>query len=188
MDFIGQKGPTSKGHLLMLDLLVVLLQVTHLAANAVRKGLRETSTPAAAAAPQAAPPAVNRSQQDLDAEERGVRRSDELQDIEMQSLNASGTAASATQTSAADDANESSERDTLLANTVPRTDSHIFDAFNSGQIVLADLDLWKNIKHQAHLVKTAASDPQPSGQTLRAELAGRILRMRMRTDELRQTL
>ena len=188
MDFIGQKAPSSKVHLLLLDVLVVLLQVIHLAANAVRKNLRDVSASVTASSAQTAAPVTRSSRQDLDSEERGVRRSDEQQDIEMQNLNPSGTTVTTTPAPTPEDTNASSERDALLASTAPRTDAHIFDAFNSGQIVVADLDLWRRLKEQAQLAKNAQRDPQPSGQTLRAELAGRILRMRLRTDEIRQTL
>ena len=190
MDFIGQKGPSSKMHLLLLDALVIALQLVHLAANMVRKKIRDAS-----ASPVSSPAqSTTRSNttQDLDSEERGVRRSDEQQDIEMQTLNPSGSVASAgTNTAEADGAtDETSERESLLAlTTAPRTDAHIFDAFNSGQIVLADLDLWQQIQEQVKLVKSARHESsRTTSQSLRAELAARMLRMRIGTDTLRQTL
>ena len=190
MDFIGQKGPTSKVHLLLLDLLVVALQVTHMAAGMVRKRLKDASASQSGIVGNAQPtaPPAPALQQDLDSEERGVNRSDETQDIEMQTLNPSGTTVPAPEASAPDI--ESSEHDSLLATTAPRSDAHIFDAFNSGQIVVADLDLWKAVKGQWQLIKTqgANADHSSQAQTLRAELAGRVLRMRIRTDMIRQNL
>jgi cytochrome b len=41
MDFIGQKGPSSKLHLLALDLVVILLQVVHLSAFIARQRLKK---------------------------------------------------------------------------------------------------------------------------------------------------
>ena len=192
MDFIGQAGPMIKIHLLLLDLLLVSLQVTHMAASMVRKRLRDASsfTLAAASNLQPTTSATSGLQQDLDSEERGVHRADEAQDIEMQNLNPTGTAAPAT--SAPPSLDESSERDSLVATTAPRNDAHIFDAFNSGQIVVADLDLWKCIREQVQLIKNYRADAQSSSssttQTLRAEFANRMLRMRIGTDALRQNL
>ena len=197
MDFIGQKGPSSKFYLVLLDLLVVSLQLVQLASNSVRKKVKEvpaTASPAARNATIATHNATSSATQDLDSEERGVRRSHEEQDIEMQTLNPSGTATSGTTnatTSEAEAATESSDRDALLATTTaPRTDAHIFDAFNSGQIVVADLDLWKEIKDQFKLAMEKRSDTssRTSSQALRAELAQRVLRMRLGTDALRQSL
>ena len=185
MDFIGQKGPSSIVHLLLLDLLVLGLQLTHMAAGMARKRVRGASSvttpPAVGGNPQpvsSAPPA-GVQQQDTEAEERGVHRADYGADIEMQPLNASGTPASA------------SPSDTFLATTAPRTDAHIFDAFDSGQIVLADLDFGRSIKEQWHMAKNFranASASEYQSRTLRAELAGRILRLRMGTDALRQSI
>jgi hypothetical protein len=184
MDFIGQKGPTSKGHLLLLDLLVLGLQLTHMAAGMARRRVRQasnvTTPPAVGGNPQpvsSAPPA-GVQQQDIEAEERGVHRADYGADIEMQPLNASGSASA-------------SPLDTLLATTAPRTDAHIFDAFHSGQIVLADLDFGKTMKEQWHMAKNFRANAGASeyqSRTLRAELAGRILRLRMGTDALRQSI
>ena len=187
MDFIGQKGPTSKMHLLLLDLLVLGLQLTHMAAGMARKRVREASSvttpPAVGGNPQpvSSVPPAGVQQQDIEAEERGVHRADYGADIEMQPLNPSGTTASPS----------ISTTDPLLATTAPRTDAHIFDAFNSGQIVLADLDFGRSMKEQWHMAKNFranASASEYQSRTLRAELAGRILRLRMGTDALRQSI
>ena len=132
MDFIGQKGPTSKLHLLLLDLLLVSIQLVHMTVHITRQRLKETSALTTTSAGRAAAPAEAVAQ-DLDHEERGVRRSDEQQDIEMQTLDPDGAARiDATEVEA------TSERDSLLAaTTAPRTDAHIFDAFNSGQIAVS---------------------------------------------------
>ncbi len=187
MDFIGQKGPTSKVHLIILDMLVVALQLTHMAAMMARKRSRDAASiptpPAVGSTPQpvsSAPPA-SVQQQDIESEERGVHRADLGTDIEMQTLNASGSAAP----------EPSATSDTLAATTAPRSDAHIFDAFNSGQIVLADLEIWKHIKEKWHMVKDMrvnAETSQSQASNLRAELAGRFLRLRIGTDALRQSI
>ena len=199
MDFIGQKGPTGKMHLLLLDLLVVVLQLVHMSANVVRKRLRDGAVPVTVSARAATAAAADGTAQDLDSEERGVNRAEEAQDIEMQTLNPSGTAtAAATTTSPSNDppVESSSERDALLASTaIPRTDAPVFDAFNAGQIVLADLDIWKSVKEQRKLMQNLAQEAANSTssaasveQTFRAELARRVLRMRVGTDALRESM
>ena len=148
MDFVGQKGPTSRIILVLFDLLVMTLQFVHLTAHITRKRLKDGVAPAAA--PQSQQTPAPSTVQDLDSEERGVRHSAELEqqdDIEMQTLNPSGQRGDTV--TATDEDDESNERDTLLSSAPPsRTDIHIFDSFHSGQIVLADLNVWKTVKEQ----------------------------------------
>lgn len=177
MDFIGQEGPSSKIHLVLLDLLILTLQVVMFATSTVRKRVKDASKRSITAQPATIP---QQTTQDLDSEERGVRRSEEAQDIEMQRLNPSGAAA-ATETS------ESSDREALLASTAYRNDTNIFDAFYSGQIMIADLDIWKTLKEHADVMKNMRNGP-PTIDSIRHELAQRALRMRMGTDAIRQTL
>jgi hypothetical protein len=189
MDFIGQAGPSSRIHLSLLDMLLIALQLTHMAAYMLKTRLKDAATASTSTTTRAASSSRPASalRQDLDAEERGVVRSDEQQDIEMQTLGATGQAVQAV--AGPSDAEEiSSERDTLLNPVAPRTDAHIFDAFHSGQIVIADLNLRKCIKDQVQLIKEYRADPQASSgiQTLRSELANRMLRMRSGADVLRQ--
>lgn len=177
MDFIGQKGPSNRIVLVLLDLLVVVLQMVHLSAHVARNRLRDpgksTSSTTTAAAP-AAPP----STQDLDSEERGVRRSDDLaasetrRDIELQPLNPSGTAAS-TQPSPQIPSSDSPS-DTAFS---PSADALIFDAFYSGQIVLGDFDLWRTLTEQFWIYQNAS--PEARGGTYRAQLAGRLMGLRL---------
>lgn len=178
MDFIGQKGPTSKMHLLLLDLLVVLLQIIHLSAHVTRQRLKGVSVSVTTSAGREYTPAAAPSTQDLDSEERGVRRSDEQQDIEMRTLDSSGVTATSLP---ADEPETTSERDNLLTSsitTAPRTDAHIFDAFNSGQIVLADLDIIKTTKEQFWAYQAAPRESLQSSREMRANIAGQLLRWR----------
>jgi hypothetical protein len=99
IDFIGQKGPTSKWKLVGLDLALLVLQMTMVAVHAKRRELKRklaklsggssdggAARPAegeASAAGQATTTEENAArEQDADAEERGVlRRTDSLSDI-----------------------------------------------------------------------------------------------------------
>ncbi|KAF2717410.1 DUF1746-domain-containing protein [Polychaeton citri CBS 116435] len=196
MDFIGQKGPSSKLHLVLLDLLVLALQATHLAAYTLKESLKQDKKAApgvrnsGAAAGTEAPAPSNT--QTLDAEERGVRRSIEQQDIEMQALNPSGAIATAQTTSANDDRmpaaqpDENNDPDSIeesdpFLSHPPPNDAHIFDAFNSGQIVIADLALWTAVKQQFWAYQEVRQETETDGtrrRALRAQFAGRVLGMR----------
>lgn len=140
MDFIGQKGPSSKLHLLLLDLLVTVLQTVHLSAHLLRLKLRDGSSLVTLVAQV--------SRQNIDAEERGVRRSIEVEeqgDVEMETLNPGGRAQDR------EDEGEANASDTAAfapPTTTVRSDAHIFDAFNSGQIVVADLNLYRTVQEQ----------------------------------------
>lgn len=176
MDFIGQKGPTNKWLLLALDLLVALLQIWQLAVQLQRQKLKEPAGPVAVATASvdAASSTSPRTSQDLDHEERGVRRLD----IEMQALNPNRMANSQNGTAEGDGSSE--EREALLTFTPPpRTDAHIFDAFHSGRVVLVDLDLVKTIKDQFWAYRhTPLRDAAPSSRELRANITGQLLRWR----------
>jgi hypothetical protein len=99
IDFIGQKGPTSKWKLVGLDLALLVLQMTMVAVHVKRRELKEklakisggssgsTANSAEGEAASAEPAATAAEEnaareQDTDAEERGVlRRTDTLSDI-----------------------------------------------------------------------------------------------------------
>jgi len=175
MDFIGQKGPSSKFMLVLLDLLVVVLQMVHLSAHVARNRLRDPPKGAPVTTTPAQPTA-----QDLDSEERGTRRSDDLaaaaaqEEIELQPLNASGTSITSTQeTQPPDQASDSTSESAFT----PTADALIFDAFYSGQIVLGDFDLWRTLKEQFWIYQNAS--PEARGGTYRAQLAGRLMGLRL---------
>lgn len=178
MDFIGQQGPTSKLHLVALDALIVSLQLVHLSAHIARTKLKEALTVTPPGGLETAPAA---SVQDHDHEERGVRRSQEGADIEMQNLDPSGSAAASSGPPVSDE--EPSERESLLASTAPSTDAHIFDAFNSGQIVLADLDITQTVKEQFWAYQNSSLESRSSSsqmQALEASFPGSRLGLRVR--------
>ena len=174
MDFVGQKGPTSKFHLVLLDVLILLMQLVHLAASTTRQRVKQqtssTTTP---------PTGV----QNHDFEERGQHRSDHQPvDQELHSLNPANGPSEETESPAQPDA-ESDERQALLASTAPRTDSYIFDAFNSGEIMVAHLNLFDVIKthfnEMRDPVQPTSTAPSTAGG-LRARLADRSAFFRMR--------
>lgn len=176
MDFIGQKGPASRFVLVLFDLLVMALQFVNLTAHITRKRLKD-GTPATT--PQAAP--APSEGQDLDSEERGVRHSTELEqqnDIEMQTLNPSGRSGNDDTTSDVreEDDDATNERASLLASDPPRSDIHIFDSFHSGQIVLADLNIWKTIKEQFWAYQKSTAEQRDARRaSYRAQLTSRLM-------------
>lgn len=197
MDFIGQKATGSRLALVGLDLLVLGLQVVLMGLVLVRRKLDGGE------GKDGTVQAAEEVRQDHDAEERGVSRGEEQEDIEMRNLAPADS----------DHANESS--DPLLSNTTaggeepdaidpptstsgmpseptPRSDSRIFDAFHSGQVIIADLDIWKRVVEQSHLWResrnTVSSSSGSGSRTFRGELAGTVLRLRMGTDRLRAAI
>lgn len=187
MDFIGQKGPTSKLHLSMLDMLVLLLQLVALGAHVTRIKVKKQATapPAVPAAPQPPMPPVQPAQ-DLDHEERGVHRSDhDPVDIELQNLNPSVRQEPPDEPPATSipDEEGNDERDTLLSSsTQPSSDAHIFDAFNSGEIMIADLDIINLIHTQMREYRNAPSESTatPPGPGLSERLSRNGLGLRLR--------
>lgn len=161
LDFIGQKGPSSKIVLVLLDLFVVTLQLIGLSAHITRERLKSevSETP------------VTTATQDLESEERGVRRSAELQrhdSIELQSLNTAGRAQSVL---------PADEHDT--AEVSPRLDAFILESFWNGQIVLADLNPLKTAKEQ--IIHYQQTPLETRRSALNAQLAARMSEFRYLT-------
>jgi hypothetical protein len=152
MDFIGQRGPSSKIHLLILDALVVLLQVVHLSAYLARRRLKKEDVSERLMA-------VFSQDQDLEDEERGVRHSIELQEL---SNVEQGHSALQESDDSIDDlaTGGSNEASASTSSLPPRTDGHLIDAINSGQIVLADFNIVQTFQEQLlSASKSAAPDP-----------------------------
>ncbi|GAB7351308.1 hypothetical protein MBLNU459_g1723t1 [Dothideomycetes sp. NU459] len=176
MDFVGQKGPTSKIHLILLDLLVLGLQLAQLTAHVTRLKVKKQPSASSTAAP--ATPAT--PAQDHDFEERGLHRSDhEPVDIELQNLNPAGRQAEPASVETARDANN--EREALLAaDTAPRSDAHIFDAFNSGEIMIADLDIPNIVRSQLLEYRNAPRETSDPGASISDRLTASGLGFRIR--------
>jgi hypothetical protein len=161
MDFIGQKGPSSKLHLLALDLVVILLQVVHLSAFIARQRLKKEGISERLMA-------LFSADQDLEDEERGVRHSVELQELGDRDRRSSDPSMGYT----ASGSNEASASASLLST---QTDEHLMDVINSGQAVLADLNLAKTFHEQfmsSYKGATPDSDRAESRRVLAEQLAG----------------
>nr|POE49529.1 dsc e3 ubiquitin ligase complex subunit 4 [Quercus suber] len=173
MDFIGQKGPTSRIHLLLLDLLVVFLQLLQLSVHITLQRLKESSSTPRADVRRPAVPT-----QTLDSEERGVRRSAEIQDIEMQNLNPSRTEPDPLLQADGPMNSITTEQETVPSPpaSVPRTDANISDAFNSGQIVIADLDIQQTVREQFWSFQLESAENAEHTRDVRANITGQLLR------------
>lgn len=149
IDLIGQKGPTSKIHLVLLDVLVTALQCFMLAVHVERERLRDILLPKPLGAP--AQPAVV-TVQDYDAEERGVMRDSVASngDIEMLPIPASSEATSATNDTQRSDIDQ--ERERLLAEPPPREeaeeDDYPLDIFYSGNVLVGDFHVSHTLRSQ----------------------------------------
>lgn len=204
MDLIGQKGPSSKLRLLLLDVLVLGLQLINLAvlllkrraSAAAASGSAATNSNTVTATSAQVPAAAAGGGQTLDFEERGQHRSDhEAVDIELQTLNPSGSAAqrsSTTTTAPAEDPSPDVEDDdgsreqTALLSSLdqadePDSDTHLFSAFNTGEIQIADLNIPRMVREQMieyyHQtpVDTAATNTAAEAATARRNrLAARL--------------
>ncbi|KAI1082838.1 DUF1746-domain-containing protein [Whalleya microplaca] len=89
-DFVGQKPPSSRLTLLVLDLMVFALQCLMMTVNMEKERVRKVVKPPRQLIATVDATGVTTTSQDHDAEERGVLRDapvlDETNDIEMQSL------------------------------------------------------------------------------------------------------
>jgi len=202
MDFIGQQGDCSRWRLVGLDVLVGVLQVLGLGGQMVLRGLRDGGDKVKTGDQGEGITVGARVQQDADAEERGVSAVEERHAIELRTLDPQGTAASATQINASaateDDDDVLGEGDGLLthSDTDPQSSTHISDTFSSGQILLADLDLWRKFREQISItrlipetgISSSASSVSATSRTLREELSSRLRRMGVRTEALRRGL
>lgn len=176
MDFIGQKGPSSKIHLVLLDMLVMVLQLVNLGIMLTRRKAKAASEVTSATAV-----ALQAPTQTLDMEERGLHQSDhQAVDIELQDLNSSGVQEEPTANVADEDEGER-EREALLSSARPLSDAHLFDAFNSGEIMIADLNLAAMIKDQFINYRNPAAESRPAGTGLTsASFTGSNLGFRLR--------
>ncbi len=153
IDLIGQKGPTSKLHLVMLDILVCMLQCFMLAVHVERERL--AAVVAALASPTTAsdqPRMEAVSSQDHDAEERGVMREGVTStgDIELQQMTSMSGNGSLRNTEFPAEVTEVRER--LLAQPLPRQnteeDDTPLDAFWSGTAIIADFHVLNTVRKQ----------------------------------------
>ncbi|KAI1096251.1 DUF1746-domain-containing protein [Rostrohypoxylon terebratum] len=188
-DFIGQKAPSSKFSLLLLDLLVFGLQCFMLTVNLEKERVRKVikplaalDTPTTSVTPTPTTTSVTGSVtgQDYDAEERGVLRGapivDETHDIEMQSF---GNGHGGQQ--------HNVERTGLLRRTTNHTDNleSLADTLISGNAVLANFNVrrslqtaWQNRASTRESVTAYAMQNVRYDATLAALAAQRRARLR----------
>ena len=145
IDFIGQQGPTSKIHLVIMDVLVTALQCFMLAVHVEETRLKEVL-----AAPESPVPpiaTVNISQ-DHDAEERGVTRDagTNSEEIELQELHRSRTEGES-QPLQNDD-----EPAQLLSNAAGRADEDALDGpldlYYSGNVIVGEFHVLHTLRSQ----------------------------------------
>ncbi|KAI0889991.1 DUF1746-domain-containing protein [Annulohypoxylon maeteangense] len=145
-DFIGQKAPSSKFSLLLLDLLIFGLQCVMLTVNMEKERVRKALKPPTLLDNSDLSTTTSSSSQDYDAEERGVLRDapivDETHDIEMQSL---GSGNGGHQ-------HNVEERVGLLRRTTTPTDNleSLADTLRSGNAVLANFNVRQSLRTAWH--------------------------------------
>jgi hypothetical protein len=161
LDFVGQRGPSSKLFLLMLDALIMTLQLIAFAAVVKRKEVlrRMSSTQAnsPAGSNQVEPVAVAISDRDHDAEERGEHRRPPLP---LDSLTPENSIGDLSDFEPGADIEE--ERHWLLQ-----------DLTASGQVVIAELFLWDDICKQYKAYTTHMHTPE-FADTLRSNLLSEL--------------
>ena len=144
IDFVGEKGPISKWRLGALDLLVMALQMAMvglvLETRRLEKTIRDSGNAATAGQPNGdSPDGENR--QDVEAEERGVRRSSEGYELRrLDSISAPN---------ASEDGDEPRDEDDPLNTAQPPAvlAERELDALRSARALIADVSLseafWK---------------------------------------------
>ncbi|KAB5580447.1 hypothetical protein GE09DRAFT_1212900 [Coniochaeta sp. 2T2.1] len=186
IDFVGQKAPTSKLGLLVLDVVVLAVQCLMLAVHQEREGLRKLVSPgraaaalaaATGAAPVATAAGAPTTAQDHDAEERGViRTAGETDEIELRPVSGNDTGSGG-----GEDATPETTR--LLPGSSLRqaSDGDLLGFLRSGNAVLADF-------HVVHTVRSVGNDYEQAAahvtQTIgyTATLAARAAERRARLE------
>jgi hypothetical protein len=152
IDFVGQKAPTSRLGLLLLDVVILAIQCLMLAVHQQREGLRKVVLPgrqtAGAAAAESGAPVAPATTQDHDAEERGVMRNDprttgETDEIELRPLSGNN----------AGEGGDTAETTRLLEGSASRraTDADLLGVLRSGNAILADFYI-------IHTIRTVGND------------------------------
>jgi len=149
VDLIGQKGPTSKIYLVMMDLLVTALQCFMLAVHVERERISAILLPTSSGSQ---PRAAAVTSQNHDAEERGVLRDAGASngDIEMQEIAVVTVRSSVPDSSITSETDQ--EREHLLEDPPPRGGVHengnSLDTFYSGTSIVADFHVLHTLRTQ----------------------------------------
>ncbi|KAI0141469.1 hypothetical protein BJ166DRAFT_104178 [Pestalotiopsis sp. NC0098] len=131
VDFVGQKAPTSKFSLLLLDLVVLCLQCLMLSVNLEKDRVKKILNPPRPAEGNAATgaAAATNPTQDHDHEERGILRDgptvDELNGIEMQPLRSDNGDDENASLLRRRDSNQEGLRDILASGNAILADFHV---------------------------------------------------------------
>lgn len=156
IDFIGQKGPISKLRLITFDILVIVLQIVMMAVmlekertHAALPGEPATSSEASSSSGSSS----STQAQDLDSEERGVHRLQEItdpndDDIELHEMHPAGPL---NDTSPDESGGERSGLlSDPLAESRDRLDraDHPRDEYLTGEVVIMDMDFAKTLREQ----------------------------------------
>lgn len=173
IDFIGQKGPVPKTRLVVHDLSITVLQLLMIAVQIRKAKIGQAISGNATAA----------TSQDADAEERGVRRSEDSMsdtntmsenDIELQDLS-HRVAETATETTPLNE-EDGNERAHLLSSTAESTANihqHPLDIFMTGQTVVAEAYLVDLLQDGWRQYRTGAPSTIATN-TLRAASTGHM--------------
>jgi len=148
IDFVGQKGPSSKLYLLVLDTIVALLQLVGLALLLSIK-TTDTAPPSTEVANSQESEMDIFTRQDLDAEERGVSRSgSDFQDgIELRSMMHDGGEPGRLH----DERLLSDDAEIQPLNLEPEQTTrglHPLEPYYTGRVVIADFRLFEMMKEQ----------------------------------------
>ena len=165
MDFIGQKAPSSRFSLLLLDFVILGIQCVMLAVHqeseklwkVVRPRTATSAVPSGEPAPAAAASTVTPTIQDHDAEERGESRDlaqgpDDSDEIELQPLVGSNGSGAGTGLSAG-----TADRRGIRRASRTVSSEQLTETLVSGNAVLADLHVINSIRMASNDYQSAAA-------------------------------
>ncbi|KAI4260419.1 MAG: hypothetical protein LQ352_000281 [Teloschistes flavicans] len=170
IDFVGQKSPVSRVRLVACDLVVLALQLVLLSVTCDRRKLDDGNY---------APANSNRvratASQDHDSEERGIRRSEEADGIELRPLRPLPEGQTGGE--------ENGQRDELMGTSHSAVGEHPGDVFFRGQYVVTHVDVVGTVKGQwtqSYAAATRSSGSGSMGAAAAAELARHRLGFQLR--------
>jgi len=168
LDFVGQHGPSSKFRLVLLDLFISLLQLVALSATVKRRTLKkakgsgtssENTSGGEATTSEVTAPLL--SEQDHDAEERGVLR------------RPSSPSPSISNTTAESSTSEFGPRQQSSSRAWESV-----DVLASGQSVIAELYIWDTLRDQHNAYANRALSSSAATVSLSPEIAAALRQQR----------
>ncbi|KAF2837081.1 DUF1746-domain-containing protein [Patellaria atrata CBS 101060] len=176
IDFIGQLGPSSKFHLFILDLLILVLQLIMLSAHITQLRLRKkeasqnesvnSSAGASSMAVNASQTTPAASSQDIDHEERGLLRD---------------RSSSVSSVRSHDNLVLSTTPGPHLA--IPDTDVDPLNVFRSGQAIITDLKIIDTVHEQFWAYQNRPGGSLGFPSAMEADIVGRRLTIRVRREQ-----